>query len=63
MKSYLLNKIITVLVSLLDEELVKKALDKAFDYIENEVKSSETEYDDVLLLPVISALRKALKVN
>ena len=47
---------------MLTPEVVKSILDKAFDTIEEMVKDSKTQWDDVLVLPMMKALRKVLDV-
>lgn len=63
MKMFIVQKVVSWLVDLLDEDLVKRGLDKAFDYIEDEVRDSSSKWDDLTILPVIKALRKALDVE
>ena len=58
----LVKQIVAALAAMLTPEQVKGVLDKAFDKIEYEVKDSSTHWDDVLVLPILKGLRKALDV-
>ena len=59
MKAFLIQQAVSMLVSMLDEATVKRGLDALFDKIEEEVKDSENEIDDALVLPVIRTIRAA----
>jgi hypothetical protein len=44
---------------MIDEDIVRRGLDAMFDKIEEEVKRSENQIDDALVLPVIRTIRAA----
>ena len=58
----LVKAIVATMVAMLSPEQVKSILDSAFDKIEDKVKDSSTQWDDVLILPVLAALRSALGI-
>ncbi len=58
----LVKTIVASMAALLTPVQVRSLLDKAFDTVEEKVKDSKTHWDDVLVLPMITALRKALDV-
>lgn len=58
----LVKAIVAALVEVLTPEKVKQILDKAFDKIEDMVADTSTHFDNVVFLPLIKALRKALDV-
>jgi hypothetical protein len=64
--SNLLLQLVKVMVatvsSFLTPEQTKKWLDAAFDAVEEKVLSSETHWDDAIVLPMLTALRGALGV-
>jgi hypothetical protein len=59
MKQFLITKAVGLLVSMIDEDIVRRGLDAMFDKIEEEVKRSENQIDDALVLPVIRTIRAA----
>lgn len=67
MKSFILTNILIPFITkfikeLLSGENYKKWIDKLFDFIEDVVVDSETEFDDKLVLPIIDQLRVLLDV-
>lgn len=58
----LVKALVAAMVALLTSAQVRTILDRAFDAIEDKVKDSSTHWDDVVVLPMIAALRKALDV-
>jgi len=56
-------RMIEFIVAMLTPEQIQAALSRAFDAIEKEIKNSNAEWDDVLALPVLQALRKAIGVD
>ena len=58
----LVKSLVAAMAALLSAEQVKLILDKAFDAVEDKVKDSSTHWDDIIVLPMIAALRKALDV-
>ncbi|HDY66671.1 MAG TPA: hypothetical protein ENH85_02645 [Candidatus Scalindua sp.] len=58
----LVKSFVAAMSSLLNPEQVKQILDKAFDAVEEKVKDSSTQWDDIIVLPILQALRKALGV-
>lgn len=56
-------RMIEFIVAMLTPEQIQAALSRAFDAIEKEVKNSNAEWDDVLVLPVLQAMRKAIGVD
>ena len=58
----LIRALVAAMAALLSPTQVKELLDKAFDAIEEKVADSKTEWDDVIVLPILKALRTALDV-
>lgn len=58
----LVKAIVAAMVKMLTPAKVKSILDKAFDAVEKKVKDSKTHWDDVTVLPMLKALRKALDI-
>lgn len=62
MQEYLLKMFIKMVMERLTPELLKEWVDSGLDYIEEAVETSETQIDDVLVLPVINLIRTAFDV-
>ena len=58
----LVKALVGAMTAMLDGEQVKKLIDKAFDKVEDMVADSSTHWDDMIVLPLLKALRKALDV-
>ena len=58
----LVKVLVATMAAMLTPTQVKSILDKAFDAIEDKVKDSSTHWDDVIVLPMLKALRSALDV-
>ena len=58
----LVKSLVAAMVAALNPEQVKRIIDEAFDFVEKRVKDSSTNWDDVVVLPMLTALRKALGV-
>ena len=58
----LVKALVEAMKSLLTPEKVKGVIDKAFDAVENKVKDSSTQWDDAIVLPILSGLRSALNI-
>lgn len=58
----LVKALVAALKSTINVENVKAVIDKAFDAVEDKVRDSETKWDDIIVIPVLEALRKALNV-
>lgn len=56
------SAMVTTVINLLPDEIVKEFLDAGFDKIENVVKDSSNRIDDVVILPIINKLRSAFDV-
>jgi len=54
--------IMEIVEKLLSPENIVKYGDRLFDFIEDAVESSDTTIDDMTVLPLIAALRKALGI-
>lgn len=64
--SELLLQVVKALVKAMTElfsaDQVRGVIDKAFDHVEDKVADSSTHWDDVIVLPILKALRGALNV-
>jgi len=58
----LVRSLVAAMATMLSPAQVKDLLDKAFDKVEDKVKDSSTHWDDVIVLPMLKALRKALDI-
>ena len=61
-KEWIIEELFKLLIKNLTEEVIKGAIDKMFDYIEEKVAESGTELDDKYVLPIINAIRGALDI-
>jgi ABC-type enterochelin transport system permease subunit len=57
-----LKILVGALQKMLNPDNFKTLMDRVFDKVEDVVKDSSTQWDDVLVLPIVEALRKALNV-
>ena len=57
-----LKSMVAAMVAIMSPENVKAVIDKAFDMVEQAVADSASEWDDVLVLPMVKALREALSI-
>ena len=58
----LIRSLVAAMAALLTPQQVKSILDRAFDAVEEKVKDTSTQWDDVVVLPMINALRIALNI-
>lgn len=58
----IINLLMPTLLALIPDDIMKIALDKLIDSIEDAIAQSETRVDDALVLPILSALRIKLQV-
>ncbi|MFA5430373.1 MAG: hypothetical protein WC329_04370 [Candidatus Omnitrophota bacterium] len=62
MKSYLIAKLVGVLLGMFSPELLKKFIDMFLDFVENFVLGTKSELDDALVLPICDMIRKTLDI-
>jgi len=58
----ILNTLIGAILIAFPEDAVKRLIDKALDWVEDEVAGSSNTWDDSLVLPVCAWARKQLNV-
>ncbi len=58
----LVRSLVAAMAVMLSPTQVKALLDKAFDAVEEKVKDSSTQWDDIIVLPMLKALRTALDI-
>ena len=58
----IINLLMPTLLALIPDDIMRIALDKLIDSIEDAIAQSETRIDDALVLPILSALRVKLQV-
>ena len=58
----LVRTLVAAIVKEMSPEKVKSVLDQAFDAVEKKVKDTATQWDDRIVLPMLTALRKALDI-
>ena len=62
MKNEIIVKLLAMLLKLLEPEMLRGAVDKVLDYVEEKVKESGSKYDDVLVLPLIEMIRNTFNI-
>lgn len=63
LKLNMLQFLITAFVSQLSETTIKSALAAAIAKTRGMVEGSDTEIDDIIILPVLEAIENALKLD
>jgi len=63
MQAYLLKMLLEMVLKRLTEEQLKAWADMALDYLEDAVKESDTQVDDILVLPLIDLIRDAFGIE
>lgn len=58
----IINLLMPTLLALIPDDIMKVAIDKLIDSIEDAIAKSPTKVDDALVLPMLSALRVKLQV-
>lgn len=54
---------IKIFMKMMDNEVVREFADETIRFAEKKIKATETQWDDVLLLPVLELIRKAAKIG
>lgn len=62
MKEMLIKQLVTVLLSMLSPEMLRKAMDALLDIAEEAVEKSETKVDDSIVLPLCSLIRSTFNI-
>ncbi len=62
MKKKAILWLIGMMLERISAEDIKRFTDFGFDLIENKVKDSPNQYDDMVVLPVIELFRKAFDI-
>lgn len=62
MKQQLLKALIPLLLSVLDEKLLKSFADTALDFVEDKVLGSKSTIDDAIVLPICRQIRLAFDI-
>ena len=60
MQAYMINMALSLLTKVVTEEMVRDILRTLLDVIEKVVKSSENDFDDTIIIPLIAVVRSAL---
>lgn len=58
----IVKALVAAMVAMLSPTAVKGIVDKAFDEVEEKVVDSSTQWDDVVVLPMLKAFRTALGI-
>lgn len=58
----LVRALVAAMVRAMTPEKVKEVLDNAFDAVEEKVRDTATQWDDRIVLPMLTALRAALDI-
>ena len=56
------NVLLPTLMSLIPDDIMKVALDKLLDSIEDAIAKSSTPVDDAVIMPIIAALRAKFQI-
>jgi len=62
MLAKVLIAMLQTLFAVLDEETVKGFIDKGLDYLEDKIAQSATQWDDIMVLPIIEHMRKLFDI-
>jgi len=62
LKEMLIKQLVTVLLSMLSPEMLRKAMDALLDIAEEAVEKSETKVDDSIVLPLCSLIRSTFNI-
>lgn len=62
MKNAFLVQFISILISALKPEMLRRAVDGLLDVAETAIAESETKIDDTVLLPLIELIRRTFNV-
>ena len=62
MRSILIAQLVNALLMILNEEVMKKAIDNLLDFIEDFVADTENKVDDALVLPLCRRIRETFDV-
>ena len=58
-----LKVVVDVAMVILTDDMIKQLADMVIDFIENNIKNSDTEIDDTVILPLISKVRSAFNIK
>lgn len=58
----IIKNAVLLLLTLVPKDLMKGLLDKILDYVEDAVTTSENKWDDAVVLPLCSTIRKQLEI-
>lgn len=59
----LIASLLESLIRILPKDLVKKSIDNLLDFIEDAIAKSSNKWDDSIVLPLLSELRKQIGVT
>ncbi len=62
MKKVLIQNLITVLMTMLTPELMRKFADMVLDFAEDAVQDSSNKLDDALVLPICNTIRETFNI-
>lgn len=62
MKSQLIPMLVSILMRVLDEALLKRFADMTLDFVEDAVLGSKSKIDDALVLPVCALIRTTFNI-
>ena len=62
MKQILITQLLNVMMAMLSPELLKTAVDKILDIVEDAVAKSPNTVDDTVVLPLVAMIRKTFDI-
>lgn len=63
MKEMLIKQAVTMLLTMLSPDILRKAIDGVLDVVEEAIAKSETTVDDNIILPVIEIIRNTFDIQ
>lgn len=63
MQAYLLKMLMEIVLERLSEDVTRSLMDKLLDQIEDFVEKSDTEVDDLIILPLCQLIRKSFNIE
>ena len=62
MNKIIIQQMVSLLLGMVSDDLIKKGIDKLLDIIEEAVEKSETDYDNIIVLPLCKLIRNTFDV-
>ena len=63
MQEYLLKMLVEIILKRLSKDMLRGFVDSALDFVEDAVENSETQADDIVILPLCKLVRASFNVE